>query len=137
MDKPNLKGVKDPEVLSYISYLEERLRKIIENPRWKSYAAARSQVDNWNDQITLHISERPNPENAEQKVQVLGGFIDLFADKDSKEFDRVWKFISEVGALEDALEKMLLKLDTKEKESAETAVSTSSAEYHMYRKKNQ
>ena len=131
MEKPSLKSVKDPRVLAYIEHLESR--QIPENnSRVKTYLALRAQVDNWNDQITLgEEMEVPDPVLEGKTIKIRKGQVDLFADKDTKDFDRVFKYLEKADDIEDSLQKMYDKLTSPEKEEVKR-VQGSAAEKHIF-----
>jgi hypothetical protein len=84
------------EVLPYIESLENELNVFKLSPYVKTYLSILVQVDNFNNQLTS------------QK-------IDLFADKDQKEFDRSWKYMLESVDMLEKLDK-LRKLMTPEQQ---------------------
>lgn len=74
MDRPV--NIKDKSVVLYIEYLETQLNKFTNSPYSNSYLSLLFQIENWNKQLT----DKP---------------IDLFKDKEAKEFDRAHKFFTE------------------------------------------
>lgn len=137
MERPNLKSVKDPDIISYIEYLEKVTDIITKNSRFRTFVALRKQVDSWVDQITLGATEDlPDPKQEGKTISVQKGYIDLFADKDSKEFDRVWKFIDGADELEDKLQKMKEKLLPAEQEQASKILEGAAAEKYINFDKN-
>ncbi len=133
MERPELKSIKDDKIIQYIEYLEKICVLIQQNSRAKTYIALRQQVDNWNEQITIRDGKLPNPKNPKEMLNVTLGYVDLFADKDTKDFDRVFKYITEADAIEDKLQKMFEKLLPDEKEAAAKLVAGSSAERHVFK----
>lgn len=108
-------SIKDKQAIEYIEYLENELKVYKESPLVDTYFAIQSQIKFWNSQLT----DRQ---------------IDLFADKDSKEFDRAWKYLLEAT---DVLKKMdeLRKLMTpKQKEETDKPkmVNGSVAEKYIF-----
>jgi len=73
MEKPI---IKDKVVQAYVDELEEKLRKYEESPYCNSYLALLYQIEAWNSQLV----DTP---------------IDLFGDRENKEFDRAHKFFTE------------------------------------------
>jgi|SRR6185437_3372042 len=130
MEKPDLKSVKDKKVIDYINYLEA----ITKNSRYNTFIALRQQADSFNEQMTIRTVEKPHPEDSSRMVKVTCGYVDLFADKDSKEFDRIWKYMMEADAMEDKLDAMYKKLLPVEQEEVLKTVEGSTAEFHIYRK---
>jgi hypothetical protein len=135
MERPDLKSVKDHKILKYIEHLEAATDILLNNSRAKTFVTLRKQVDSWNEQLQIRDEQRPNPEDPEQMITVKAGYVDLFADKDSKEFDRVWKYIDGADDLEDKLFKMHEKLTPKEKEEVAKMREGSSAERNIFNKK--
>jgi hypothetical protein len=90
--------IKDAAVLAYVEHLEIQLNKFLKSPYAPTYMAILKQIEDWNAQL--------------QKNK-----IDLFADKDAKEFDRSWKYFMEaVEVLErlDKMRKLMTPEETKE-----------------------
>lgn len=73
MERP---PIKDKSSLAYIEFLESELLKFKSSPYVYTYLTVLTQIDNFNEQLTTKK-------------------IDLFADKDAKEFDRSWKYMLE------------------------------------------
>lgn len=110
MDKPNLKSVKDKLVIDYIEYLE----KLLKSPYANTYLAIYKQIEDWNKQL--------NEKN-----------IDLFADKDSKEFDRSFKYFMEASDVLERLDKMRAKMSPQDLEeiNKKKPLSEDSAENYL------
>lgn len=68
--------IKEKAALAYVEYLEGELNKFKASPYLTTYITILTQISNFNEQLT------------EKK-------IDLFADKEAKEFDRGWKYMLE------------------------------------------
>lgn len=134
MDRPDLKPVKDKNILAYIEFLESIQELITKNSRLRTYIALRQQVDSWNDQITIKEEVTMTVPGTEESVKVRPGFVDLFADKDTKDFDRVFKYITEADGIEDRLQKMFEKLTPKEQEDSQKILAGSSAEKYIFKK---
>jgi hypothetical protein len=73
MDRP---VIKDKAVSAYVEFLESELLKFKSSPYVFTYLTVLTQIDNFNEQLTTKK-------------------IDLFADKDAREFDRSWKYMLE------------------------------------------
>lgn len=84
-----------------VSELLHEYKAIMQSPSLKLYVTLQAQIEDWTDQLTI----------ADGK-----GKIDLFADKDTKEFDRAFKFFTEALTLSETLEKLRSKLSPKELE---------------------
>ncbi len=136
MEKPNLKSVKDKEVLAYIEYLEKQTAILTTNSRAKTYVALRNQVNSWVEQLTIREAKMPHPEDPNKVIDVTLGYVDLFGNKDEKEFDRVWKFMEGADEMEDRLQKMYDKLLPQEKEDVDKIPLGSSVERHIFNKKD-
>lgn len=134
MLRPDLKSIKDKSILAYIEHLEKSVSQIENNSRYKTFIALRKQVDNWNEQITIKEEVEMIIPGSGEKIKVKPGFVDLFADKDTKDFDRVFKYIMEADGIEDNLQKMFDKLKPEEKSDAAKILQGSSAEKHIFNK---
>lgn len=75
MEKP-IPVIRDKIVAEYVSYLEEQLKKFQQSPYVDAYLTLLRVTSDWNAQI--------------QSQQ-----IDLFGDKDEKQFDRAHKYLVE------------------------------------------
>lgn len=92
MEKPNLKSLKDKSVIDYIEYLESELSIFKKSPNVESYLTVYNQVSSFNTQLQLGEQKTEVGEDG-IKVTVQAGFVDLFASKDDKSFDRTkWYF---------------------------------------------
>ncbi len=92
MEKP---VIKDRAALAYVEYLENKLSIFEKSPYVNTYTAIRLQVEDWNIQLR------------EKK-------IDLFADKEAKEFERAFKYFMEASDVLDRLDKMRGKMTADE-----------------------
>ncbi len=119
MERPQKLG-KDS--LPYIEYLESQLNKFTRSPYYNTYITISNQIDSFNKQLTIDETKtvtRIIGETEDGKsitADYTSGMIDLFADKDSKEFDRAWKYLLESVDLNkklDELRKMLTPEETK------------------------
>ena len=113
MEKPT--NTKDAKALSaYISYLETQLQIFEKSPYANTYKAIFKQIEDWNTQL------------GEKN-------IDLFADKDSKEFDRAFKYFMEASDVLDRLDKMRGKMTVDEKKdlNVKKPLSEDSAENYL------
>jgi hypothetical protein len=81
---------------------------VLESPYYDTYITISDQLKNWNEQ--LRLGEIVEKEIAGVKCKVQDGKIDLFADKDTKDFDRAFKYFSDSLLLCETLEKMKAKL---------------------------
>lgn len=137
MLQPNLKSVKDTNVLAYISYLEKRnaeLTKFETKSGFATYIAIKNQIDSFNEQITIKTVSLPDPDDATKSIDVESGFISLFADKDSKEFERSFKYMESAFEMVDRQEKLYKLLTEEEKEQVKKFAAGSSAEKHIFGK---
>lgn len=118
MEKPT---IKDKAIQSYVDHLEKKLNELNSSPYYGTYITIRRQIDNFNDQLT--IREQKSYVNDDGiKVTVNPGVIDLFADKDSKEFDRVWKYMLEAVELNKKLDELRKMMNPEEVKRAEKAL---------------
>lgn len=110
--------IKDKSVLSYVEYLEGKIKKFEESPIVSTYLTILKQVDSFNNQLNLKESEKILEDGS--KITVQSGFIDLFSDKDDKSFDRAWKYLNEAELLIEQLDKLRKKMTPEQqKEAAE------------------
>ena len=114
MKKPPL---KQGEVKAYVEYLEERLSKYENSPYVKTYLTLLNQINDFNEQLTIQEKE-VNVENVPTKM--MFGRIDLFGTKDEKEFERGFKYMLEVNALLENIEKIRIKMTVEEKEEVKS-----------------
>lgn len=71
--------------------LREKIERIQRNGQLNMYLAIQMQIDSFTEQLTIRTEINPKKGKGEN-IEVFG-YIDLFADKDSKEFDRAkWVF---------------------------------------------
>ena len=115
MEKP---PIKDKAVLAYVDFLESKIESILSSPAYSTYVTIKGQIDSFNEQLTIKAPTKVKVfvENKVEEVDITPGKIDLFADKDSKEFDRAWKYLLESVDLSkklDELRKMLTPDETK------------------------
>ncbi len=138
LKRPNLKSVKDPEVLAYIDALEkysEEYHKIKNKGAFKAYMVIHDQINSFSDQLTIRKERCPNPENPNEMIDVEFGKIDLFADKDQKEFDRAWKFLMEAADLLEGQDRLFKLLTEDEQKEVKKVLKNSSAERHVFSEK--
>jgi hypothetical protein len=107
-----------------VGKLLDAYKEFANSPYYDTYITLFAQISDWNDQ--LKIAEHPETVSVTEngitvEKSVLKGKIDLFADKDSKEFDRAFKYFAEVVLLLDAMDKIRDRLNPKEKVDAEKA----------------
>lgn len=108
MERPSLTKCS-PEIRLYIESLESELKQFKESPYCTTYITILNQIESFNEQLTI------------KKVQTLEGEIvlgkiDLFADKEAKEFDRGWKYMLEATEMLTHLDE-LRKLMTPEQQA--------------------
>lgn len=113
MNKPVL---KEKSAIEYAEYLEGKLKLFQESPLVETYLAIKNQIDFWNMQLT-------------------GREIDLFADKDSKEFDRSWKYMLEATDVLKKMDEIRKMMSPDQKASADKPKfrEGSSAERHIFK----
>lgn len=118
MERPS---IKDKAVIAYVDYLEAQLSTITASPYFNTYITIKSQIDSFNEQLTIKepIKVKCMVGETMEEVEITPGKIDLFANKDSKEFDRAWKYLLESVDLNkklDEVRKMLTPEETKKAE---------------------
>lgn len=113
MDKPSQKA-SAKELWEYVEHLEDKLKIYTESPLESSYLALRSKIIEWNDQL-------------------MNQPINLFADKDQKEFDRAHKFFSEQKPYFEQLKYLRNEMGPVKTETADRKLKEgSSAEKHIF-----
>lgn len=107
MEKPL--NIKDKSVLAYIECLEDKLKTYEESPYFDSYITIYNQLKSFNEQLRIGEEQTTIGENGIQ-ITTKKGFIDLFAEKEDKSFDRTkWYFeqILELNKTLDSLRKLM------------------------------
>ena len=105
--------IKDGAIKAYVDDLEERLSKYEKSPYVKTYLTMLNQVNDFNEQLTIQQVEIQDGGN---KRTLTVGRINLFGEKDEKEFERSFKYMLEVNGLLDSIEKIRMKMSASEKE---------------------
>lgn len=106
--------IKDKAVLAYVEELETKLEKYEKSPYVKTYLTLINQVNDLNRQLELK-DEKVFVEG-QGEVMMTKGRIDLFGDKDEKEFERGFKYMLEVNKMLDNLENIRKKMTAEEKD---------------------
>lgn len=101
------------DLLRALDEAEGQLDKILKSPYYDTYITLSEQVSDWNAQLKIGEECSKTDEEGVTKKYVKGK-IDLFADKDSKEFERAFKYFSDVLPLLNALDEMRKKLTPEE-----------------------
>lgn len=128
-----LKSSKE-ELLARIKEQDEELKKFKESPHLESYLTISEQLSSFNSQLKLG-EEKTTISDDGVKVTAKKGFIDLFAEKDDKSFDRAkWYFqnILELNKTLDNLRKLMSPEDIKDLDSRKVA-KTSVAEKYIFK----
>lgn len=107
--------IKEKAILAYVEELEKKLEKYEKSPYVKTYLTLIHQVNDLNDQLEIQEKEI---EVEGQKQKIWHGRIDLFGDKDEKEFERGFKYMLEVNKMLDNIENIRKKMTTEEKDEA-------------------
>lgn len=115
MEKP---PIKDKAVSAYVDYIEAKLSAVTSSPYYETYITIKSQIDSFNEQLTIKEPTKVKCMigDIEEEIEITPGKIDLFASKDSKEFDRAWKYLLESVDLNkklDEIRKMLTPEETR------------------------
>lgn len=139
MERPT---VKDAKILAYVEYLELELKKFTDSPYVNTYITIKNQLDSFNEQLTIQNVrevEIPTEGGGTRFIDVTPGKIDLFADKDAKEFDRSWKYMLEAVDMNkklDELRKLMLPSQQKELEEKQKMENLGIAEKIAMNAKN-
>ena len=113
MERP-LKIPKD--ILPYVEEIESKLSIYENSPIVESYLTIYFQVRSFNKQLQLGKEETTVGEDGID-VSIQSGFVDLFADKEDKSFDRTkWYFenILDLNKTLDELRKLMTPEQQKE-----------------------
>ena len=118
MERP---PIKDKAIIAYVEDLEAQLSAISSSPYYSTYITIKNQIDSFNDQLTIKdpIKRKIFVEDTLEEVEITPGKIDLFADKDSKEFDRAWKYLLESVDLNKKLDELRRLLTPEETKKAD------------------
>lgn len=102
----------------------DELKRFLDSPHLESYLTLQGQIEDFNSQLTIKPEEKKkrvigNDQDGNViEVDWMPGKIDLFADKDFKEFDRSFKYMIELPSLLDALDKIRKKISPEEMKGA-------------------
>ena len=98
-------------------FLEKRFDYMQRGNRLNTYLAIDGQISSFNAQLIIGDEKIIKGEDGEADIKVRSGYIDLFADKDAKEFDRAkWFFFYYMDLIKSQsdLYKMLTEEEKKE-----------------------
>lgn len=125
--------IKDAKTLAYIEYLQSKLDKYESSDILDTYLTIKGQLNDFNAQLKIR------EEKSSLGEKVVKGRIDLFADKESKEFDRAWKFMNEALDINKRLLelKKLMTPDEVVKAGERKMNEQSSAERHIFKAKGE
>jgi hypothetical protein len=104
------------DILPYVEEIEGKLYVYENSPIVESYVTIYNQVRSFNKQLQLGKEETTISEDGIE-VFVQSGFVDLFADKEDKSFDRTkWYFenILDLNKTLDELRKLMTPEQQKE-----------------------
>jgi len=118
MEKPNLKSVKDKEVIAYIEHLENLLEKFLNSPYANSYISTKKILDDWNKQLAEHR-------------------INIFDNEDVKKFAMVKTVLKEQKFYTEQIEYYKSKMTAAEVKSADDRILAegSIAEKYIFKDK--
>ena len=99
-----LEKSKDENVLELL----DEYKRIMASNNLQAYLSLRDQLKDWDEQLIIKPDEvrkiiRMEGKEDEYVDEVTPGRIDLFADKDTKEYDRVLKYFERITALRKTL----------------------------------
>lgn len=116
--------LKDLEKLSIkhesVKALLEEWKYFIESPYAETYRTIKEQIKDWNEQLKIkpeELRKRVIGEDQDGKVIAVDwtpGKVDLFGDKDNKEFERVFKYFCDVDLMLKTLESIRSKMSPEE-----------------------
>lgn len=121
--------IKDKPISIYVDFLESKLKKYESSEILDTYLTIKGQLKDFNTQLKIR------EEKDSMGGKSLKGRIDLFADKESKEFDRAWKFMNEALEINKRLLEMKKLMTIEEvKETGERKLNEqSTAERHIFK----
>ena len=94
-------GLREPLVAELVKEYDA----IMSSEVLETYMTLKAHVRDWNDQLRI-----------EKSAGKTKGRIDLFAHKETKEFDRVFRYFSEIDSIIGTLERLRSKLTPSEVE---------------------
>lgn len=137
--------ITDKAIAAYVEELKAKLALYEKSPYLKTYLTLVGQLNDLNEQLA--IKPQVNRTETRQKkegdaivdyeatITVTPGRLDLFGEKNDKEFDRAFKFMLEVNTLLDNIEKIRLKMTPEEKVDATKILKEFSVEARVLKKK--
>lgn len=104
--------------------LEKRFEALQRGNRLNTYLAIDGQISSFNAQLIIGDEKLIKGEEGEPDIKVRSGYIDLFADKDAKEFDRAkWFFENYMDLIKSQAELYKMLTEEEKKEADNTASS--------------
>lgn len=99
LEKP---AIKDKAIVAYVTRIEERLKIFETSPIAETYLTVYFQIKSFNAQLKLG---EPKTEVGQDGIttNLTSGFVDLFAGKDDKSFDRTKWYFENILALNKTL----------------------------------
>lgn len=104
----------NPIVLKLLTQWKE----FYNSPYYDTYITLYNQIKDWNEQLIIKEVTIVGENNEEKKVML--GRVDLFGSKDEKDFDRVWKYLSDSVTILEQLDKIRAKLTPEEKKISDS-----------------
>ena len=123
MKRPESK-LKDKAWEEYITHLEKEHLKLRCSPYYESYKTLHDQLSSWNNQLSISDEKKErvlgyDKEGTAVKETYQQGYIDIFADKDSKEFERAIKYFDQMEGLLSKLDSIRMKMNPEERKQLE------------------
>ena len=111
-----------------VKKLYEQWSEFYLSPYFKTYITLYRQIEDWNDQLTIKKGtevERIYNEGkeSERRETHIHGKIDLFGSKDDKEFERAFKYFSDVITILNTLDNIREKISPEEAEKLDAGMS--------------
>jgi len=97
----------------------KQYRKLKETGLVEGYIAFKGQLNDWDDQLTIDYTQTIERGEGELTETVVKGRVDLFADKDTKDFDRAIKYFKERLSLHKDLKAMWSEMTGEQQEFVE------------------
>jgi len=110
--------IKDKAVLAYVAEIEQKLLIFETSPIVETYLTVYHQIRSFNKQLKLgEETFELNEDGVKQSTQ--NGFVDLFASKDDKSFDRTKWYFENILSLNKTLFELRKLMTPEQKDEVE------------------
>ena len=118
-DKQRIKELEDRN-----AELEKRFDDMQRGNRLNTYLAIDGQISSFNMQLAISNTVKTITDDDGNTKEVRSGYIDLFADKDAKEFDRAKWYFEHYPDLIKSQSELYKMLTEEEKKEADNTASS-------------